>query len=92
MSQLTKTKITVEATGSDYFNLTKMYAYNGDFGIETSYDNQSQWINCVEIEVKIGHMYPGTIEEWDSHIKACIVDELKEANLTHTTDYGTYLK
>ena len=72
-----------------------MYAYNGDFGIETcseKSDAEYHQDNPVEVHAEIATMFPGTFEEWNRHIDNCIIAKLKKLGMTCTNQYGTYIK
>lgn len=71
-----------------------IYAYNGQFGIETTHlkEDANYFNEAVKLEVKVSHMFPGTNEEWNNYINECVIDTLKEQGITYTNDYGTFLK
>jgi len=74
--------------------LEVMFAFNGQFGIETTHDfsEASLFSEAVKLNVKVSHMFPGTTDEWNRHIDYCITEELKKEGITYTNDYGTFLK
>jgi hypothetical protein len=70
-----------------------MYAYNGQFGIETTHSEEeaSCFDEAVKLEVKVSLMFPGTTEEWNNYIDECVIETLKKEGITYTNDYGTFL-
>jgi hypothetical protein len=71
-----------------------MYAYNGQFGIETTHSEEeaNYFKESVKLEVKVSLMFPGTTEEWDNYINECVIETLKREGITYTNDYGTFLR
>lgn len=71
-----------------------MYAYNGRFGIETTHYKEvaNCYSNLVKLNVKVSHMFPGTIKEWNNYITECVIDTLKEQGITYTNGCGTFIK
>jgi len=71
-----------------------MYAFNGQFGIETTHSKEeaSYFNEAIKLNVTVSHMFPGPIQEWNKYIDTCVIDTLKEQGITYTNIYGTFLK
>lgn len=70
-----------------------MFAYNGQFGIETtSSESEANYFSeAIKIDLQVSRMFPGTTEEWSKYINECIIDTLTELGLTYSNVYGTFL-
>ena len=60
------------------------YAYNGEFGIESSTYKMDESIEC---KVYVSTMFPGTHEEWSRHIASIIEQSVIEMVDTYTNDF-----
>ncbi len=86
---------TIEVTTTKQENprIETHYAYNGNYGIETTQDEDTPaWCpEAVQCTVKVATLFPGTIQEWNQYIHECIVDALKDAGLTEKCSYADFL-
>jgi len=85
--------INVITTNQEDPRIETHYAFNGEYGIETTQDEDTPaWCpEAVKCTVKVAAMFPGTIEEWNRYIHECIVDELRGAGLITKHSYSEYL-
>ena len=82
---------TIEVNTTSYKNdelkhadIETHYAYNGEFGIESSTYPVQESVKC---KVYVSSMFPGTHEEWDRHIASIIEQTVVEHVPTFVNEF-----